>query len=121
MSDWHDCCNTRSREEGAFRVLCYSARRHLGGDFGCWRSGERQCGDSLAFSVAPNAALSRPLYYDRRRLDHRLAEGPYAGSCSLIFLSGVSPERKRHSGSDPGSHGEGLKRGVLSAFARDDC
>ena len=74
-----------SREDGAFTVPRYRARQRAGGDFGCWRSRERECGYSLALSIAPNAALSRPLYYDRRRLDRCLAEGRYAGACSLIF------------------------------------
>jgi len=86
MSDWHGCCNTTFREKGAFRVLSYSALRRPVSDFGGWRSRERECGYSLAFSVAPNAALSRPLYYDRRRLDHRLAEGRYVGAIALISL-----------------------------------
>src|SRR5205085_3263036 len=90
MSDWHDCCNTTSREDGAFKVLCYPVLRHAGGDFDCRRSRKRECGYSLAFSIAPNAALSRPLYYDRRRLDHCLAEGRYSGTITLIFSSALS-------------------------------
>jgi hypothetical protein len=86
MPDWHDWCNTIFREDGAFRVLCYSARQRAGGDFGCWRSRKRECGYSLAFSVAPTAALSRQLCYDRRRLDYRLAEGRYVDTITLISL-----------------------------------
>src|SRR5437588_12871155 len=85
MSDWHDCCNTTSRDDGAFKVLCYPALRHAGGDFDCRCSRKRECGYSLAFSIAPNAALSRPLYYDRRRLDHRLAKGHCVDTITLIF------------------------------------
>jgi hypothetical protein len=75
----------QSCEKGAFRVLSYSALRRAVSDFGGWRSRERACGYSLAFSIAPNAALSRPLYYDRRRLDHRLAKGRYVDTITLIF------------------------------------
>jgi hypothetical protein len=74
-----------SREDSAFKVPCYSALQRAGGDFGCWRSRERECGYSLAFSIAPNAALSQPLYYDRRRLKHRLAQSRYASAFSLIW------------------------------------
>jgi hypothetical protein len=74
-----------SREDSAFKVPCYSALQRAGVDFGCWRSRERECGYSLAFSIAPNAALSRPLYYDRRRLDHCLAKGRYIDTITLIF------------------------------------
>src|SRR5438105_6275441 len=80
-----------SREDGAFTVPCYLARRRAGGDFGCWRSRERECGYSLAFSIAPNAPLSRPLYYDRRRLDHRLAKGRDVDTITLIFSPASSP------------------------------
>jgi hypothetical protein len=100
MPDWHDCCNTIFREDGAFRALCYSAGQRAGGDFGCWRSRKRECGYSLAFSVAPNAALSQQLCYDRRRLDYRLAEGRYVDTITLIF----SPASSRAKWMAPNLH-----------------
>ncbi len=85
MSDWHGCCNTTSRENAALKVLREPKSSLPRGNFGCRRSRECGCGYPLALSIAPDAALSRPLGYDQQQFDRSLAKGRYACALALIF------------------------------------